>query len=132
MGLAPPAFPLTTSPDSVANTGTMVIAIYGNAASGTRELGFTGGNLAMVRETGPDGHISYEVSYSDYHDIGGVMFPYVVDATFPPAGSHVTFHYQRPIVNGVVPDSTFVLTPAPGATLINLSFDDDPAFSNES
>ena len=45
---------------------------------------------------------------------------------------HVTFRYIRPIVNGVIPDSTFVLTPAPGATLINLSFDDGSAFSNAS
>jgi hypothetical protein len=44
----------------------------------------------------------------------------------------VTFHYLRPIVNGVIPDSTFVLTPAPGATMMNLSFGDGGAFSNES
>ncbi len=86
----------------------------------------------MVRETGADGRINYEVRYSDYHDIGGVNFPYVVEATFPAAGSHVTFRYLRPIVNGVIPDSTFVLTPAPGATLMNLSFDDGSAFSNAS
>ena len=70
--------------------------------------------------------------YSDYHDIGGVMFPYVVDATFPPASSRVMFRYLRPIVNGVIPDSTFVLTPAPGATMMNLSLHDGSAFSNES
>ena len=70
----------------------------------------------MVRETAADGRVSYEVRYSDYHDIGGVMFPYVVDASFPAAGSQVTFRYLRPIVNGAIPDSTFVLTPAPGAT----------------
>jgi hypothetical protein len=44
----------------------------------------------------------------------------------------VTFRYLRPIVNGVIPDSTFVLTPAPGATLMNLSFDNGGAFSNAS
>jgi len=132
MGLAPPAFPLSANVDSASNTGTMVVAMYGNAASGTRELGFTAGNLVMSRDTAGDGRINYEVRYSDYHDIGGVMFPYLVDAIFPQAGSRVTFRYLRPIVNGVVPDSTFVLTPAPGATLINLSFDYDGAFSNDS
>jgi outer membrane lipoprotein-sorting protein len=134
MGLAPPEFALNGIADSVSNDGAMTVALYGNAASGTRELGFSGGNLAMVRETAANGNgrVNYEVRYSDYHDIGGVMFPYVVDATFPAAGSHVTFRYLRPIVNGDIPDSTFVLTPAPGATLMNLSLDDAPAFANES
>ena len=136
MGLAPPEFALNGIADSVSNDGAMIVASYGNnnTASGTRELGFSGGNLAMVRETAGngDGRVNYEVRYSDYHDIGGVMFPYVVDATFPAAGSHVTFRYLRPIVNGDIPDSTFVLTPAPGATLMNLSLDDARALANES
>ena len=134
MGLAPPEFALNGIADSVSNDGAMTVALYGNSASGTRELGFSGGNLAMVRETAGNGNgrVNYEVRYSDYHDIGGVMFPYVVDATFPAAGSHVTFRYLRPIVNGDIPDSTFVLTPAPGATLMNLSLDDASAFANES
>ena len=132
MGLAPPAFALGSSANTVSNDGAMLVTTFGDAASGTHALGFSDGNLAMVRDTGADGRINYEVRYSDYRDIGGVMFPYVVDASFPAAGSHVTFHYLRPIVNGVIPDSTFVLTPAPGATLMNLSFDDGGAFSNES
>ena len=134
MGLAPPEFALNGIADLVSNDGAMTVASYGNPASGTRELGFSGGNLAMVRETAANGNgrVTYEVRYSDYHDIGGVMFPYVVDATFPAAGSHVTFRYLRPIVNGNIPDSTFVLTPAPGATLMNLSLDDARAFANES
>jgi hypothetical protein len=134
MGLAPPAFSLGGNVDSVSKDGAMAVATYGNAAAGTRQLGFTSGNLALVRETANTGQVNYEVRYSDYHDIGGMMFPYVVDATFPAAGSHVTFRYLRPIVNGVVPDSTFVLTPAPGATMMNISLDlhDDHAVSNES
>ncbi len=100
MGLAPPAFELGNSPDAVSKDGAMLIATFGNSAAGTHQLGFSDGNLAMVRETGSDGLVNYEVRYSDYHDIGGVMFPYAVDATFPGAGSHVTFRYLRPIVNG--------------------------------
>lgn len=132
MGLAPPAFALPSTAESVSNDGAMLVATFGNSASGTHQLGFSDGNLAMVRDIGADGRVDYEVRYSDYHDIGGVMFPYVVDATFPTAGSHVTFRYLRPIVNGIIPDSTFVLTPAPGAILMNLSLDDGSAFSNES
>ena len=132
MGLAPPEFALEDSAVSVSNDGAMMVATYGKPASGTRELGFSAGNLAMVRETAGDGRVNHEVRYSDYHDIGGVMFPYLVDAKFPATGSHVTFRYLRPIVNGVIPDSTFVLTPAPGTTLMNLSLDDARAFSNES
>jgi hypothetical protein len=130
MGLAPADFPLSANADTVSTEGAMIIATYGTGANGTRALGFSDGNLAMVRETGADGRVSYEVHYSDYHDIGGIMFPYVVDATFPSASSHVTFRYLRPIVNGVIPDSTFVLTPAPGASVINLSLDDGSMFSN--
>jgi outer membrane lipoprotein-sorting protein len=132
MGLAPPAFELGNSPDSVSQEGAMIVATFGSTASGTHQLGFSDGNLAMVRETGADSRVNYEVRYSDYHDIGGVMFPYVVAATFPAAGSHVTFRYLRPIVNGVIPDSTFVLTPAPGAIQMNLSRAGASAFSNES
>jgi hypothetical protein len=132
MGLAPPAFKLGNNPESVSKDGSMLVATFGNSASGTRQLGFSDGNLAMVRETGADGRVNYEVRYSDYHDIGGVTFPYVVDATFPQASSRVMFRYLRPIVNGVIPDSTFVLTPAPGATQMNLSLYHRSAFSDES
>ena len=132
MGLAPAQFALGSKADSVSNDGTMLVATYGNAAAGTRELGFSDGNLAMVRETAAGGQVNYVVRYTDYHDIGGVMFPYTVDATFPAAGSHVKFRFLRPIVNGDIPDSTFVLTPAPGATLMNLSIEGSGPFSNES
>jgi outer membrane lipoprotein-sorting protein len=131
MALAPPNFPLSSTNYAVTKDGSMLIASYGNAQVGMHQLGFTDGNLAMVRETAAGGQVEYEVHYSDYHDIGGLMFPYVVDATFPAAGSHVTFRYLRPIVNSVIPDSTFVLTPAPGATVTNMSLDDTRYFSNK-
>lgn len=123
MGLAPRDFALASAADSVSSDGAMTVLRYGNASSGIRQLGFADGNLAMVRETASDGGVTYEVRYSNYHDIGGVMFPYLVDAEFPTAQSHVTFRYLRPIVNGNVPASTFVLTPAPGATLMDMSMD---------
>lgn len=132
MGLAPRDFAIDSVPTSESNEGTMTVATYGAASSGTRQLGFADGQLAMVRETTSDGRVSYEVRYTDYHDIGGVMFPYVVDADFPIAQSHVTFRYVRPIVNGAVPNSTFVLTPARGATLMNLSLEAGASFSGDS
>lgn len=131
MGLAPRDFAAGDVPDSESNDGAMMIATYGSAGSGIHQLGFADGNLAMVRETAADGRVNYDVRYSEYHDIGGLMFPYVVDADFPTAQSHVTFRYVRPIVNGAVPDSMFVLTPAPGATLMNLSMEAGASLADE-
>lgn len=121
MGLAPHGFAAGSAADSVANDGPMLVAEYGSAGADRRQLGFADGRLVMVRDTAADGRVRYEVRYSDYHDIGGLTFPYVVDANFPMAQSRVTFRYVRPIINGDVPAATFVLTPAPGATLMNLS-----------
>jgi outer membrane lipoprotein-sorting protein len=109
LALAPSQFALATPPDSVTVENGMLVATYGTDEH--RQLGFNeDGALAMVRVLGADGGVRYEVRYSDYHDIGGVMFPYLVDARFPAAQSHLTLRYQRPIINGDVPDSTFVLS----------------------
>ena len=126
MGLAPRDFAISKGVDSVSNENGMMLAVYGTPATGERQLGFSGGNLAMVRDTESGGQVRYEVRYSDYHDIGGVMFPYVVDADFPVAHSHLKLRYVRPIVNDSVPESSFVLTPVPGATLMDLSMHPSP------
>jgi hypothetical protein len=131
MGLAPRDFDISNGVDSVSNENGMMLAIYNNAATGVRQLGFSDGNLAMVRDTASDGQVRYEVRYSDYRDIGGIMFPYVVDADFPAARSHLKLRYTQPIVNGSVPESTFVLTPVPGATLMNLSMHPAPPPENK-
>ena len=68
----------------------------------------------MVRKRTARGRISFEIRYADYHDIGGVMFAYKVDADFPAAQTRVSFAYKRPIVNGKIADSVFTLTPGPG------------------
>jgi outer membrane lipoprotein-sorting protein len=115
MGLAPNISQLAAAaPEAIASEGEMTVASWRDKMVGTRELGFQDGRLAMVRERQPDGRVVYEVRYSEYRDIGGLMFPYLVDADFPLAGSHVTFRYERPIVNGAIDASTFVLTPPPG------------------
>jgi hypothetical protein len=65
--------------------------------------------------------VDYEVRYGDYRDIGGIDFPYEVDADFQSTEATIKFHYQRPIVDGDVPDSSFVLSPGPSTRLLNLS-----------
>ena len=131
MGLAPREFAISKPADSVSNDNGMMVAAYGTAETGVRQLGFSNGNLALVRDTEAGGQVRYEVRYSDYHDIGGVQFPYVVDADFPAARSHVKLRYLRPIINGAVPESTFVLTPAPGATQMDFSMDMSYQIENE-
>jgi len=98
-------------PASVASEGDETVLLYDQPHGTRRELGFASGQLAMVRERASGGAINYEIRYSDYHDIGGVMFAYHVNADFPAAQTHVSFLYKRPIINGKIPDSRFVLTP---------------------
>jgi outer membrane lipoprotein-sorting protein len=115
MALAPNIAELAVAaPEAVTVEGAMTVASWRDKMVGTRELGFEDGRLAMVRQRQPDGRVIYDVRYTEYRDIGGLMFPYLVDADFPLAGSHVTFRYERPIVNGAIDPSTFVLTPPPG------------------
>jgi len=108
------------TPDRVADEGPMKILAYKNANGDEDELGFEAGELRMVRGRASQGAIAYEVRYASYHDIGGVMFPYEVEAEFPGAQSHISFRYQRPIVNGAVPDSIFVLTPGPASKTVEI------------
>ena len=68
----------------------------------------------------PAGAVNFEIRYADYHDIGGVMFAYKVDADFPAAQTRVSFVYKRPIVNGAIADSVFTLTPGPDAKQVDL------------
>jgi outer membrane lipoprotein-sorting protein len=116
LGLAPTGFDLNDPTAKLSNEGAMTVVTYTSPDGTTHALGFEDRNLVMVREAAPGGTIRYRVDYSDYHDIGGVMFPYRVAAEFPQSQSQVSFHYRRPIINGQIPSSTFVLTPAPGAT----------------
>lgn len=115
MGLVPGMPELVAvAPQSITSQGAMTVAAWHGVDKGTRDLGFLDGRLAMVQERSADGRVIYDIRYSEYRDIGGLMFPYLVDADFPLAGSHVTFRYERPIVNGAVDSSMFVLKPPPG------------------
>jgi len=118
MGIVPEA-QTTSSPESVTTEGEMTILTYAEAGGARRELGFQNGQLAMVRKRTPDGAASFEIRYADYQDIGGVMFPYKIDADFPVAATKVSFVYKRPIVNGKIADSIFTLTPN-GAKIVDI------------
>jgi outer membrane lipoprotein-sorting protein len=118
MGLAPKISELAAmAPEAIMSEDGMTVASWRDKMVGMRELGFEDGRLAMVRQRQPDGRVVYEVRYSEYRDIGGLMFAYLVDADFPLTLSHVTFRYERPIVNGAIDSSTFVLTPPPGVQI---------------
>ena len=120
MGLAPSAELAERPPDSVTTQGDLIVAVYRVPGGGTIELGFAGKDLAMVRKRTDDGQVGYEVRYSDFRDIGGLMMAYRIDAEFPSEQTSVKFRYQRPIVNGAIADSAFVLTPGPATRQIDL------------
>ena len=132
LGLAPSNFDLNQPATRLSSEGDMTVLSYPDTDGSTRDLGFQDRNLTMVRVTEASGTIRYRVDYSEYHDIGGIEFPYRVIAQFPAAQSEVSFHYRRPIINGQVPVSTFVLTPAPGATVTQIRFSPpyDPGDAN--
>ena len=119
MGIVPEA-QTSAPPDSIGTEGDMTVLAYVEADRARRELGFHDGQLEMVRKRTPDGAVNFEIRYADYRDIGGVMFAYKVDADFPAAATHVSFVYQRPIINGQIADSTFILTPGPNAKQVDI------------
>ena len=121
LGIAPDSAALAARPpDAIVIEGAMTVVSWSVENSARRELGFQDDQLALVRMRDADGTVDYEVRYGEYQDLGGVMFPYAVDATFPKAHSRISFHYKRPIINGEVPDSAFVLSPSSGGEQANL------------
>ena len=118
MGLAPDPAELATPPDSVSDTDGMTVALWHLADGGTRELGFSAGQLAMVRERDSARGQRYEVRYSDWRDAGGMSFPNKVEADFP--ASRITLRYEAPALNTTLAPALFVLTPAPGTRQISI------------
>jgi hypothetical protein len=113
MGLPPPGTQLSLHPIFAVRDNDFTLIGY-PADNGTeREFGFGGGELRMVRERGRDRHIRYEVRYSDYRNIGALMFPYRVEADFPATSSSINLRYERPIVDVAVSPSLFVLKAGP-------------------
>ncbi len=118
MGLAPDPAELGTPPGSVSATDGMTVAMWRLDDGGTRELGFIGGELAMVRERDSAGAQRYAVRYSDWRDAGGTNFPHKVAADFP--ASRITLRYEAPALNAALKPALFVLTPAPGTKQISI------------
>jgi hypothetical protein len=121
LGLAPDSAMLAFPPSGWNDQGDMKVLRYARPDGTTDELGFSGRHLVMVRSKLPGGEAGYEVRYSDYRDIGGIEFPYQVEASFPATGTTVKLRYERPIIDGHIDDSLFVLSPGPGTKQLNLS-----------
>ncbi|MGH7916726.1 MAG: hypothetical protein ACREQE_04600 [Candidatus Binataceae bacterium] len=122
MALSPDTGMLSFPPASIRTDKKSKITIltYNRPLGVTDELGFLDRHLVLVRERTHDGQTAYEVHYSNYKNIGAVDFPYTVTAEFPASAVNITFHYKRPIVDGRIPDSAFVLSPGPSTRQINL------------
>jgi hypothetical protein len=118
MGLAPDPAQLDLPPDSVADTEGMTVAQWRLNDGGTREIGFSAGQLAMVRERDGAGAARYDVRYSDWRDVDGMSFPHKLTADFP--ASRVTLRYEAPALNTALAPTLFVLTPVPGTRQISI------------
>ncbi|MGZ6185380.1 MAG: hypothetical protein ACXWNN_05730 [Candidatus Binataceae bacterium] len=125
MGLAPDPAQLSTPPDSVSDSEGMTVALWHIGDGSTRELGFVGGQLAMVRERDKAGAQRYAVRYSDWRDAGGTSFPHKLEADFPT--SRITLRYEAPALNPTLVPALFVLTPAPGTKEISIDAGASPA-----
>ncbi|HZZ07463.1 MAG TPA: DUF4292 domain-containing protein [Candidatus Binataceae bacterium] len=118
MGLPPDPAELATPPDSVSDAQGMTVVQWRLGDGGTRELGFVGGELAMVRERDSAGAQRYAVRYGDWRDAGGTNFPHKIEADFP--SSRIVLRYQAPTLNSTLAPALFVLTPAPGTRQISI------------
>jgi outer membrane lipoprotein-sorting protein len=102
---------------------------YTQADGTVDRIAFDNGNLARLSETASSGKLIYQVSYSDYRDIGGLQFPHTIEASFPATATAINLRYEDPTIDSVIPDSTFVLSPGPQTRelRLGLNFGPDPA-----
>jgi len=128
MGLAPDSAQLSKTPDSVSDTDGMTIAAWRLADGGTREIGFSGGQLAVIRERDAAGAERYAIKYSDWRDTDGIGFPDKLEADFP--ANRITLRYQGPALNAAIAPTAFVLTPAPGTRQISIDAGAAPGSSS--
>ncbi len=113
----PPDAPVFSDHETVLTTG----------ADGVRdELFFSEGNLAEVRETSASGALLLTVAYRDYRDIGSLLFPCTIEATFPAEATTIRVRYGSPLIDLPVAQSTFVLSPGPRTREISLGRNDAP------
>lgn len=119
MGVVPDA-QNSPAPTSATTEGDMTLLIYDQPDHWHGDLGFHDGQLAMVRKRNAVGAVEFEIRYSDYREVGGMMFPYRIDADFLLAETRLSLRYKDPIVNGKIPHTMFTLTPSPNAKQIDL------------
>ncbi len=122
LALAPDATLLSTPPTSSSEENGATTLTYSLDDGSATQLAFGDGDLLLIRELARDGSVVYEVVYSDYRDIGGVRFPSVIAASFPTTTTAIKFSLDQPLVDGPLPDSTFVLAPGPQTKELNLGF----------
>ncbi|HKV55476.1 MAG TPA: DUF4292 domain-containing protein, partial [Candidatus Binataceae bacterium] len=122
LGLAPDSGLLTGPPSATHSEGDMQVLSYTGHDGAIYDLGFTGGQLALVRESQSTGQVAYEVRYSDYRDIGAVKLPFQLEAHFFASATTISLRYSSPLIDRQIPDSIFVLSPGPGTRLIDLGF----------
>jgi outer membrane lipoprotein-sorting protein len=122
LGLAPDNAILAAAPTNTRSEGEMTVLTYAEAGAPSYELGFSGGELALVRARDASGRVAYEVNYSDYRDIGAMEFPFAIEARFLTNATTIKLHYLNPAIDRQIADSTFVLSPGPGTRLIELGW----------
>jgi hypothetical protein len=124
LGLVPDDSIIRARPAGSRNEGDMRILSYVGAGAGSYDLGFSGGQLVLVRQRDAAGQVMYEVHYSDYRDVGAMKFPLALEARFLTSGTAIKLRYLNPSIDRPIADSTFVLAPGPGTRLIELGFAD--------
>jgi hypothetical protein len=128
MGLLPEDESYFAKPASVRTEGDLTIGTYELPGGEADELGFADGQLRLVRTRGSG--VNYQVTYSDYHDVGGLAFAHGLDARFLNTGTHLNVKYSNVIVNPTISDSEFVLVPQGTARVIDLDQPAAPAGSH--
>ena len=121
LGLAPDNYVRSAAPSRLRTEGARRLLSY-RTGSGDYELGFSDGQLSLVRARDSTGQKSYEIQYDDYRDIGAMKFPFRLQATFFASRTTIKFRYLDPSIDREIADSTFVLSPGPRTRLIELGF----------
>ncbi len=122
LGLSPGSVVPASISAGYRTEGDVKILSYGGAGAGNYQLGFSGGQLVLVRARNAAGQPEYEIHYSDYRDIGAMKFPFDLEARFLSTATTIKIHYLNPSIDRQIADSTFVLSPGPATKLIELGF----------
>jgi hypothetical protein len=125
LGLPSDSSILRAQASSSRTEGTMRVLSY-TGAEANYEIGFSDGQLSLLRARDKAGGVTYEAHYSDYRDIGAIKFPFKLDASFPGVATTIRIHYLDPWIDRQIANSTFVLAPGPGTRLIELGLESLP------